>query len=186
VQLHVCVVAGNRSEWKNGGNIQGGDLGVRTERREEARVVVHSTTERSGGGFVVAAWGGNDVGGWTRRHGVDGAQVVVQLIHPRGPGAGGERFEAWRSMASKKLVLAGEGIHDILTRRNWSCNPICSLSFCQPETSVHLLIQCNYAEALWNITANPFNLPSYDVLNAAVAPIQWVQSLSVSGSKRER
>jgi hypothetical protein len=46
--------------------------------------------------------------------------------------------------------------------------------------------QCNYVEALWNVVANLFNLPNYDVLNAAGDPIQWVQSLSGSGSKRER
>jgi hypothetical protein len=83
----------------------------RTDRTSrEVCVVVHSTTKRSGG-VVIAAWGANDVGGWTRRQGVDDAQVVVQLIHVRG--AGGERFEACRHMESKKLVLTGEVIHGI-------------------------------------------------------------------------
>jgi hypothetical protein len=29
-----------------------------------------------------------------------------------------------------------------MEKRNWSCNPICSLCFCQPETTAHILTQC--------------------------------------------
>jgi hypothetical protein len=51
-----------------------------------------------------------------------------------------------------------------MTRKNWSCNPICSLDFCQLEIAGHLLTGCNYTEALWSLTADRYDLPSYDYL----------------------
>jgi hypothetical protein len=104
LHLHVSVVVGRRSEWSSG-KLSGAKL-------LHVGVEVHV---RGAGVAVVAAWGRSEVGGWTRRQGADGAQVVVHLIdrvHVRGPGAGGERFEARRRMASKKLVVAGVGARE--------------------------------------------------------------------------
>ncbi|GJN06929.1 hypothetical protein PR202_ga24706 [Eleusine coracana subsp. coracana] len=35
-------------------------------------------------------------------------------------------------------------------KRNWPCNVNCSLCYCMPETTPHLLTECNFTEAVWN------------------------------------
>jgi hypothetical protein len=48
-----------------------------------------------------------------------------------------------------------------MAKKNWQCDPNCQLYFCELETIQHLLIDCNYAEATWNIIAPQNNLPNY-------------------------
>jgi hypothetical protein len=48
------------------------------------------------------------------------------------------RFFAWLAMRNKPLTS------DNMMKRNWDCNPECPLCFCQPETTSHILTECNF------------------------------------------
>jgi hypothetical protein len=50
---------------------------------------------------------------------------------------------------------------DNMMKRNWTCNSICSLCFCLHETTPHIITQCNYTEAVWNLVPPHLGLPSY-------------------------
>lgn len=54
------------------------------------------------------------------------------------------RFFAW--LAAHDRVQTA----DNLARKNWPHNPTCSLCYCQPETTNHLLTECNFTEATWD------------------------------------
>jgi hypothetical protein len=64
-------------------------------------------------------------------------------------------FFAWLVLRDKVLTT-----HN-LQKRNWPCNLICSLYSCIHETTTHILTECNYTEALWNIVASTFGLNIY-------------------------
>lgn len=51
------------------------------------------------------------------------------------------RFFAWLAMHGKVQTA------DNLMKKNYPCNPICALCFCIPETTDHILTDCNYTEA---------------------------------------
>jgi hypothetical protein len=59
-----------------------------------------------------------------------------------------------------------------MAKKNWPCNPACSLCYCQPETTSHLLTQCNYTETLWNITSDRYSLPNYVILISRGGPVE--------------
>jgi hypothetical protein len=54
------------------------------------------------------------------------------------------KFFAWLVLHNRVLIA------DNMAKRNWDCNPQCSLCFCSNETTDHLLAQCNFAEAMWS------------------------------------
>jgi hypothetical protein len=54
------------------------------------------------------------------------------------------------------------------------------------ETTPHILIECNYTEAVWNLVVDKIDLPMYSNLSVSDNPMDWVQSLVRTGSKRDR
>lgn len=61
------------------------------------------------------------------------------------------RFFAW--LATHDRVQTAEN----LARKNWPRNPTCSLCYCQPETTKHLLTKCNFTEASWDQLRQSYN-----------------------------
>jgi hypothetical protein len=53
------------------------------------------------------------------------------------------------------------------------------------EPTEHLLTQCNYAEAVWNLTSEAYGLPYFGHMSAVGGPMDWVKTLS-SDPKKER
>jgi hypothetical protein len=54
------------------------------------------------------------------------------------------------------------------------------------ETTPHLLTNCNFTEAVWNIIAPKFGLPDYGIMGALGGPLEWMNFLLRSGSKKEK
>jgi hypothetical protein len=75
---------------------------------------------------------------------------------------------------------------DNMLKRNWECNPVCSLCLCFHETAEHLLVECNFSEAVWNSVASRFALPDYGIMITAGGPGSWVANLLRLGSKRQK
>jgi hypothetical protein len=75
-------------------------------------------------------------------------------------------FFAWLALHNKILTA------DNMVKRKWDCNPIFLLCYCQPETVVHLLTECNFSKALWQTIANPFGLPVYSTLVSKGNPVE--------------
>jgi hypothetical protein len=73
-----------------------------------------------------------------------------------------------------------------MLKRNWPCNVSCSLCYYINETTAHLLTRCNNSEATWNLVANSFNLPNYDIFSADHSPSAWVKTMKRAGSKRDK
>jgi hypothetical protein len=72
-----------------------------------------------------------------------------------------------------------------MARKNWHCDLNCQLCFYQPEPAKHLLIDCNFAEVVWNSLGPQNNMPNYiDLSGQGLA--NWVRSLIFAGSKREK
>jgi hypothetical protein len=90
------------------------------------------------------------------------------------------KFFVWLAMHNKMLTA------DYMIKKNWECDPICSLCFCLPESADHLLTQCNYTEALWQIFAVRHSLPGYNVLIATGGPVGWVRHFISSHPKSKR
>jgi hypothetical protein len=65
------------------------------------------------------------------------------------------KFFAWLAMHDKMVTA------DNMLKRNWECNYSCSFCLCIHETTNHLLTGCNFTEAIWNLVAARYNLPSY-------------------------
>jgi hypothetical protein len=59
-----------------------------------------------------------------------------------------------------------------MAKKNWPCNPTCSLCYCQLETTSHLLTQCKCIETLWNITSDRYSLPNYVILISMGGPVE--------------
>jgi hypothetical protein len=90
------------------------------------------------------------------------------------------RFFGWLAMHNKVLTA------DNMLKKNWPCDPICSLCFCMEEITPHLLTSCNFSEVVWNIVATNFNLPNFSSMSAARGPQQWLQVLQGAGSTKDR
>jgi hypothetical protein len=75
---------------------------------------------------------------------------------------------------------------DNLVKRQWPCDYNCALCLYLHKTTEHLLTQCNFAEAAWNITASQFGLPPSSVMAAARGPKQWISFLLQAGSKEKK
>jgi hypothetical protein len=71
---------------------------------------------------------------------------------------------------------------DNMAAKNWPCNPSCSLCFCLPETTPHLLTQCNFTEATWNIVASHLSLPQYSAM-ASVGDLGNGCSIFIAGNQ---
>jgi hypothetical protein len=54
------------------------------------------------------------------------------------------------------------------------------------ETTPHLLTNCNFTKAVWNIIAPKFGLPHYGIMGALGGPLEWMNFLLKSGSKKEK
>jgi hypothetical protein len=89
------------------------------------------------------------------------------------------RFFAWLVMHNRTLTT------DNKLKKNWQCNPTCSLCYYQQETAPHLLTQCNYTEALWNLFQGQHNLLNYNYLITRGAN-EWVRSFIESYNKTDQ
>jgi hypothetical protein len=101
--------------------------------------------------------------------------------------------DLWRATSEPKCkFLSWLVLHDkVLTtnnmsKKNWPCDPMYSLCFCIQETIPHLIIECNYSKAVWNIIAAHFSLPTFQTLHASGGPLQWIILLRSIGSKNEK
>jgi hypothetical protein len=65
------------------------------------------------------------------------------------------KFFAWLLMHNRVLTA------DNMSKRNWTCDPFCSFCLCNLETLKHLFSQCNYTEAVSNLTAPRFGLDNF-------------------------
>jgi hypothetical protein len=90
------------------------------------------------------------------------------------------KFFAWLALHNKLHTT------DNMIKRNWECDEFCSLCLCIQESTFHLLVECNFMEAVWNLVALRVALPSYGVLIAAVGLEEWVQKLLCSGAASEK
>jgi hypothetical protein len=90
---------------------------------------------------------------------------------------------AWLVMHNK--VLTAEN----MLKKHWPCNQFCSFCLCCQETTPHMLTECNYTEAVWNIVATSLNLPCFSQMHLQGGPVQWFQSLlhtGPAGDKKKR
>lgn len=87
------------------------------------------------------------------------------------------KFFAWLPVHGKVQTA------DNLAKKNYACNPICPLCYCIPETTEHLLLQCNFTEATWRELAAKLRLPAQTNLqfngNISVA----IDAITRTGSK---
>jgi hypothetical protein len=90
------------------------------------------------------------------------------------------QFFAWPAALGKAPTANN------LAKKNWPCDPQCALCFCELETSDHLLTTCNFTEAVWDMTAQSFNL------HPTVFPFQkgnigdWLHSIDRAGTKKQQ
>jgi hypothetical protein len=90
------------------------------------------------------------------------------------------KFFAWLVLHGKILTA------DNTLKRNWACNHSCSLCLCMNETSDHLILGCNFSEAVWNVVAARFQLPGYHDLPIRQGPGACVTAIISTGSKKEK
>lgn len=90
------------------------------------------------------------------------------------------RFFAWLALLGKAPTA------DNLLKKNWPCDPNCSLCYCLSETSKHLLTECNFTEAVWD------RVTSMVQIHDKIKPfqkgniMQWVQTLLSAGPKHQQ
>jgi hypothetical protein len=60
------------------------------------------------------------------------------------------------------------------------------MCFCLHETTPHILTQCNYTEAAWNLVAPHLGLPSYGDMITLGGPVQWVKGLMTYASRKDK
>jgi hypothetical protein len=90
------------------------------------------------------------------------------------------KFFAWLVLHNKLLTAEN------MIKRNWECDEFCSLYLCIHETASHLLTECNFMEAVWNLVAHIFALPNYGVWIATGGPKDWVQKLLCASAVLEK
>lgn len=90
------------------------------------------------------------------------------------------RFFAWLVIHDRVLTA------DNLAKKNWPHNEHCTMCYCQFETTAHLLIRCNYTEAVWSTIAAQLNLPNFTHMSSLEGPIDWVSKLEQAESKQAR
>jgi hypothetical protein len=89
------------------------------------------------------------------------------------------KFFVWLVLHDRVLTS-----HNLI-KRNWPCNPDCPLCLCFHETNVHLITDCNFTEAVWNL-AQHHDLPPYATMSHQGGPEGWVRFISSSGTKNEK
>jgi hypothetical protein len=98
----------------------------------------------------------------------------------------------WNTAEPKCMFFAWLVLHDrVLTahnliKRNWPCDLNCSLCLYIHETTYHLLTECNYVEALWNLIATRFNLKNYAHMVQQGRPKDWVAKIQRSGPRSDK
>lgn len=90
------------------------------------------------------------------------------------------RFFAWLAMHDRVLTA------DNLAKRNCPHNELCSLCHACNETTDHLLTECNYTEALWNLVATRRELPRYTDLSPDCGTQGWLRQLIENRGRDER
>lgn len=94
---------------------------------------------------------------------------------------GKHKFFAWLFVQGKILTA------DNLVRRNWPCNPICSLCDQELETAAHLCLTCSFAKEVWFLVANwatlDLRLMTGDVLDVKT---WWEANLQHLPLKKQR
>ena len=92
---------------------------------------------------------------------------------------GKHRFFAWLMVQSKLLTA------DNLIKRQWPCDPICSLYSQEQETADHLILQCCFAKEVWHLaslwTQDLVKMPTEGLSIAA-----WWEELAVLLKKLRR
>jgi hypothetical protein len=90
------------------------------------------------------------------------------------------QFFAWLVLHNNVLTV------DSMAKKHWNCNPLCSLCLCISETTPHLLAECNFTEATWNLISHRFNLPNYSVISSSGGLEQWMQLFRTTLLGKER
>jgi hypothetical protein len=93
-----------------------------------------------------------------------------------GQGKAQKIFFVWLVLHNRVLTS------DNMIIKNWPCNPICSLCSCLHETTSHILTECNFTEATWNLVAPKFGLLGYYTISHTSNPEGWIRVLAGSGS----
>jgi hypothetical protein len=131
---------------------------------------------------------------WTR----DGKYTVTSAYECqfRGSFARFPSSKIWRCIVEPKakfflwLVLHDKILQilttDSIIKINWPYNLTCSLYFCIEETTTHILTQCNFTEAVWNLIADRFHLPDYASFSIAHSPSDWDKIITAAGSKEDK
>jgi hypothetical protein len=99
------------------------------------------------------------------------AQTVTEPI---------SKFFTWLALHDRVLTA------DNMNKKSWSCKENSSFCLCMSETTKHILVECNFTEAVWNIVAGKFALPGYDALNHSEGPLGWIQQIASSGTTRQK
>jgi hypothetical protein len=63
---------------------------------------------------------------------------------------------------------------------------MCPFCFCHFETGDHMLLECNFSEAIWHIIASKYHLPSYNSLMSKGRLRAWVNHFANEGNKQVR
>jgi hypothetical protein len=90
------------------------------------------------------------------------------------------KFFAWLVLHNRALMA------DNMQKKNWPCDTTCSLCFCQQEKTAHLLLYCNFSEALWDVVAHHHSLPAYGALCLFQEPGQWITHLIEHNARAEK
>jgi hypothetical protein len=90
------------------------------------------------------------------------------------------KFFGWLVLHNRVLTA------DNMLKKNWSCDQICSFCECFQETTNHLLCECNFSEAVWDLVAYSFSLPDFDVMQDAQGTVKWFQKILQIGEANEK
>ena len=93
---------------------------------------------------------------------------------------GKHKFFAWLLVQSKLLTA------DNLSKRQWPCDPMCSLCSQEQETADHLILHCCFAKEVWHLMARwTQNLVKIPDMGSSVAT-WWQQELTGLPKKLRR
>lgn len=89
------------------------------------------------------------------------------------------KFFAWLALHGKTLTA------DNLAKKNWPHQENCSLCYCLPETTEHLLTQCNFTEAVWHKVIDILHLQQ-EIRNLDTqGVIQCLDKITHAGTKKD-
>lgn len=90
------------------------------------------------------------------------------------------KFFAWLAIHGKVQTT------DNLLRKNYPCNLTCPLCYCIPETTNHLLVECNFTEAAWEELVTLLQLPYHARATVNGDVSSCIVSITSSGTKRTK